>query len=384
MRDKAHLRESDVIYNLCYEARTASRDLARADTAHINDTLYKIATNIRENKSYLLEENKRDLISAKSHRLRESKIDRLTLNEKRIEAMATGCETVADLEDPFGEVLERWHQDNGLEISRVTVPIGVLGMIYESRPNVTIDAAVVALKSRNTIIMRGGSEIYYTASKLHDLIQNALQANEMPGGAVAMVPSRDRALVGRMLQAHEKIDLLIPRGGRSLVERVMQEAYMPVLAHLDGLCHVYIHASADPELARNIVFNAKMRRTGICGATETLLLDKNLDTGTCTRIIGDLLQSGCEVCGDDEARKLDTRITKASEEDWRTEYLEAKISVKFVDDVNDAIAHINYYGSHHTDSIICNDDEAKALFYDRIDSAIVIHNASTQFADGGE
>ena len=384
MRDKPPLKNSDVIYNLCREARTASHALAQNRSEGINAALYQIAANIRNSKSHLLEENKRDLVSAKSRKLHPSKIDRLTLNEKRLEAMAAGCETVAELDDPFGEVLEHWHRDNGLEITRVSVPIGVLGMIYEARPNVTVDAAAIALKSRNAIIMRGGSEMYYTAAALHDLIQNALQAYDMPVAAVAMVPSTDRALVGRMLQAHEAIDLIIPRGGRGLVERVMQEACMPVLAHLDGLCHVFVHESADPDIARTIVSNAKMRRTGICGAAETLLLDRNLNNDTAGHILRDLLRSGCAVCGDEHACQFDNRITRAHEEDWRTEYLDAKISVRFVEDTNEAIGHINHYGSHHTDSIVCQDEETKTLFYDRVDSAIVMHNASTQFADGGE
>lgn len=384
MRDKMQLKDSDTINNLCHEARSASYALAQADDENINATLYRIAANIRRNKSKLLEENKRDLISAKSRNLQDARIDRLTLDDKRLEAMAAGCETVAELDDPFGEVLERWQQDNGLDISRVSVPIGVLGMIYEARPNVTVDAAALALKSRNAIIMRGGSEMYHTGSALHDVIQDALRDNNMPTASVAMVPSTDRALVGRMLQAHEGIDLIIPRGGRGLVERVMQEACMPVLAHLDGLCHVYVHASADPEMAREIVSNAKMRRTGICGAAETLLLDKGLDAETAERIVRDLLRAGCKVCGDPQVCELDNRVTPASQDDWYTEYLDAKISVKFVDDINAAIEHINHFGSHHTDSIICNDDAVKSLFHDRIDSAIVIHNASTQFADGGE
>lgn len=384
VRDKQPLKDSDVIHNLCRKAGEASDILSRSDSENIVSTLYQIATNIRQNKNALLEENKRDLINAKNRKLSQSKIDRLALNEKRLQAMAAGCETVADLTDPRGEVLEHWHQDNGLDISRISVPIGVLGMIYEARPNVTADAAAIALKSRNAIIMRGGSEMYHTATALHNLIQNALQTHGMPTGAVGMVPSTDRALVGRMLQAHEAIDLLIPRGGRGLVERVMKEACMPVLAHLDGLCHVYVHASANPEQARNIVYNAKMRRTAICGAAETLLFDRKLDGGTCERIVRDLLRAGCEVCGDAQARQLDNRITQAGEEDWRTEYLDAKISVKFVSDIHEAITHINHYGSHHTDSIVCRDNAAKALFHERVDSAIVLHNASTQFADGGE
>ena len=384
MRDRANLDNSDIIAGLCGAAQTASCALAQSEDSRINETLYHIAASIRQNKDKLLAENKRDLDNATNLGLSESKIDRLTLNDKRLEAMAAGCETVAELGDPCGEVFEQWQQDNGLDIARVSVPIGVLGMIYEARPNVTIDAAAIALKSRNAIIMRGGSEIYYTASALHALIQNALEANEMPEGAVAMVPSTDRAHVGHMLQAHEHIDLVIPRGGRGLVERVTQEARMPVLAHLDGICHVYVHESAEPEMARSIVYNAKMRRPGICGAAETVLLDKNLGMDSAEHILGDLLDAGCSVCGDAQACKLDNRITQAGEDDWRTEYLEAKISVKFVDDVNAAIAHINHYGSHHTDSIVCQDEAAKSLFYARVDSAIVIHNASTQFADGGE
>ena len=286
------------------------------------------------------------------------------------------------LECPVGIVLETTTRPNGLVIEKVSVPIGVLGMIYESRPNVTIDAAALCLKSQNSVILRGGSESFHSSQKLHALVQQALEQNNLPKDIVSMVPSTDRALVGAMLQAHKFIDVMIPRGGKGLTGRVMNEATMPVFAHLEGNCHIYVHKSANPALAVEVILNAKLRRTGICGAVESLLFDASLPQTTAQAIVKALLDKGCSILGDETTQKLANRITPATEEDWRTEYLDSKISCKYVADINTAINHINQYGSHHTDGIIAEDKEAVQDFQNRVDSAIVMHNTSTQFADG--
>jgi glutamate-5-semialdehyde dehydrogenase len=298
--------------------------------------------------------------------------------------MANSVIDIAKLDDPVGTVLETMQRPNGLIIEKVSVPIGVLGMIYESRPNVTIDAAALCLKSRNAVILRGGSESFHTSTFLHGIVQDVLKDHNLPAAAVSMVPSTDRALVGEMLQAHKYIDVIIPRGGKGLTGRVMAEAKMPVFAHLDGNCHVYIHRSAHEAMTLKVVKNAKLRRTGICGAAESLLFDKSFKKETAQAVLKMLLDEGVEIVGDDLAQKLDTRIQLAREDDWGTEYLDKKISCKFVEDCDEAIDHINRYGSHHTDAILAEDTQAVREFQNRIDSAIVIHNASTQFADGGE
>ncbi len=383
-RSLAPILHDTLIDELGQETKEASKILAQVDTALINKVLADIAEGLRSHKKDILEANRNDVMEAKTRRLSDALIDRLTLNDGRIEAMAGGIEEIIKLDDPVGKILSTTKRPNGLQIDKVCVPIGVLGMIYESRPNVTIDASGLCLKSHNAVILRGGSESLNSSLELHEIIQDALNENDLPEACVSMIPVADRSAVGALLQANEYIDVMIPRGGHGLIERVMREARMPVFAHLDGICHTYIHHSAKPEIAREVTVNAKMRRTGVCGATETLLLDSKLDTNIAKSVLKALLDTGCDLVGDDLTCALVPGMTHATENDWSTEYLDAKLSVRMVQSVGEAISHINTYGSHHTDSILAEDKEAVDEFLRKVDSAIVMHNTSTQFADGGE
>lgn len=365
-------------------ARAAVHALSQATTDQKNAALTAAAQALRDRSAELLVANERDMTAATERKIAASLLDRLKLDEGRIEAMATGLEQIAALPDPVGEVLSSWDRPNGLEISRVRVPLGVIGIIYESRPNVTADAGGLCLKSGNAAILRGGSESFHSSGAIRDCLQEGLKAAGLPEGAIQLVPTTDRAAVGEMLTMTDFIDIIVPRGGKSLIERVQQESKIPVIAHLEGLCHTYIDGASDPDMARDIVLNAKMRRTGICGATETLLVDRQVAGDTLPQIIDALSASGCELRGDDATQALDNRIGAATEEDWRTEYLEPILSIRQVDGIDGAIDHINTYGSHHTDSIVTNDASKAELFLNAVDSAIVMHNASTQFADGGE
>jgi len=312
-------------------------------------------------------------------------LDRLMLDDKRVEAMAKGLEDIAALPDPVGRELARWTRPNGLDIARIATPIGVIAIIYESRPNVTADAAALCLKSGNAVILRGGSESAKSSAAILAALRDGLAAANLPAAAIQLVPTNDRAAVGLLLQGLSgSVDLIIPRGGKSLVARVQNEARVPVLAHLEGICHTYIHADADPEKARAVTVNAKMRRTGICGATETLLIDRSVAPALVVQILDDLAAKGCEIRADDAVWALYPAAKPATEEDWRTEYLDAIISVKLVDGVEAAIAHIETYGSHHTEAIVTEDRLAAERFLEGVDSAILLWNASTQFADGGE
>jgi glutamate-5-semialdehyde dehydrogenase len=311
-------------------------------------------------------------------------LDRLELNAERIKAMAESLRQVAELPDPVGKILAQWTRPNGLKISRVSVPLGVIGIIYESRPNVTADAAGLALKSGNSAILRPGSDSFESSSAIMAALKIGLKGAGLPENALQLVPTKDRAAVGLMLKLHEYIDIIVPRGGKELIKRVMAESRIPVIQHLDGNCHSYVHEGADLQKAVKIVVNAKMRRCGICGATESLLVDEKIAGKFIPLITGELSKMGCEIRGDAKSQSLDKRIIPATEEDWSTEYLDAIISVKTVKNLDEAITHINRYGSHHTDSIITEDNAAAREFLQKIDSAIVIHNASTQFADGGE
>lgn len=360
--------------------RAAAQALSRVEDAQLDDALRAMATAVRDNSAVILEANRIDLENAKG--LNAAMIDRLSLNDQKIEAMAASLEDIAMLKHPAGKILETWQRPNGLIIEKVAVPIGVLGLIYESRPNVTMDAAALCLKSRNAVILRGGSEALKTNKALHALVVEALEGCSIPAAAVTFIDTPDRAVVSEMLGASDVIDVLIPRGGKGLTGRVMAEAKMPVFAHLDGNCHVYIHESANPEIALSITLNAKLRRTGICGAAESLLIDRNFTHAP--DVIKALLNEGCDIVGDAWAQGVDKRVTPAADQDWAQEYLDKKISVKRVEGVDEAAAHINRYGSHHTDAIIATDKEAVAQFTRDVDSAIVLHNASTQFADGGE
>jgi len=374
----------DIVRELGHSCKDASRVLARASETEINKILNTLAQNLRENISAIIDANQKDLSAGQQKGLNAALLDRLALDEERIEAMATGIEAIASLPDPAGRVLWETERPNGLNIQRVAVPIGVLGMIYESRPNVTIDAAALCLKSRNAVILRGGSESLQSSLALHALIQETLKEHNLPESAVSMIPIADRDAVGEMLRAHQFIDVMIPRGGKSLVERVQNEARMPVFSHLDGVCHIYIHPSVKPDTAVEVPFNAKLRRTGICGAMETLLLDQRLAPEIAKATLGKLLDGGCVIVGDKMAQALDPRIGQAGSEDWSTEYLESKLSCAVVNGVEEAVTHINTYGSHHTDSILAEDAETATYFLNNVDSGIVMQNASTQFADGGE
>ena len=365
-------------------ARAAGTALGGASTEAKNTALLAAAAEIRARAGDILEANATDMRVARDSGLGAARLDRLALDETRIEGVATGLEEVAALADPVGDVIAEWTRPNGLRISRVRVPLGVIGIIYESRPNVTADAGALSLKSGNAAILRSGSESHRSSRAIHACLRRGLAAGGLPETAIQLVPTSDRAAVGALLRLHDHIDVIVPRGGRSLIERVFEESRMPVIAHLDGLCHVYVHRDADPEMARNIVLNAKMRRTGVCGAAETLLVDKAVAETHLPPIVDDLIGAGCEVRGDDSARALDHRVTAAAADDWTTEYLDAVISVRVVEDLDAAIRHIETYGSRHTESIVTGNDAAAERFLKEVDSAILLRNASTQFADGGE
>jgi len=366
-------------------AREAARAVREADDATKTKALMQAARSIRARKAEILAANARDLEAAKANNMPASMQDRLVLNEARIEAMAKAIEEVAGQADPNGRELARWTRPNGLDIARVATPIGVIGIIYESRPNVTADAGAIALKAGNVAILRGGSDSLHSASAIHAAMVEGLKAAGLPESAIQYIRNTDRAAVGMMLEGlNGAIDLIIPRGGKGLTGRVMREARVPVLAHLEGLCHVYVHAAADLEMARKVVLNAKMRRTSVCGAAETLLLDRAVLKSHGLPILEDLAQAGCEIRGDEAVRAIFAGAKPATEEDWRTEYLDAIIAVRVVDGLEAAIQHIEHYGSHHTDSILTDDEQAAEIFLGALDSAIVLWNASTQFADGGE
>ncbi|MDH3861279.1 MAG: glutamate-5-semialdehyde dehydrogenase [Gammaproteobacteria bacterium] len=366
-------------------ARAAATDLATTSGDQRNAALAAAAVALRRGSTAILAANEKDMAAAKERGLGGSMLDRLLLDEDRVEAMASGIETIIGLRDPVGRILEEWERPNGLRIQRVAVPLGVIGIIYESRPNVTADAAALCIKSGNAVILRGGSESFHSSTAIYECLREGLEAAGLPGSAVQMVPTTDRAAVGFLLSSmSEWVDVVVPRGGKSLIKRVQDEARVPVIGHLEGICHVYLHAGADSDMARDVVLNAKMRRTGICGAAETLLVDKAV-ADTLVPLVGDaLLASGCEIRGDGKVRSLLAQAREATEEDWSTEYLDAVISIRVVDDIDAAISHIRRYGSGHTESIITDDAEAAETFFREVDSAIVLQNASTQFADGGE
>ncbi len=363
-------------------ARAAATTLATMSTATKSAALRIAARAIRDDAGVILAANARDMAAADAAGLSGAMLDRLRLDAARLEAMAAGVEAVAGLADPVGDVIDRSERPNGLHLSRVRVPIGVIGIIYESRPNVTADAGALAVMAGNAAILRGGSEAIRSNRAIHAALDRGLRDGGLPEGAVQLVPTTDRAAVGAMLTAEGLIDLIVPRGGKSLVARVQAEARVPVLAHLDGLNHSYVDGAADPAMAQAVVVNAKLRRTGVCGATETLLIDRAYADPQ--PILTGLIAAGCELRGDAEVRALHPDIVEADADDWDTEYLDAILSVKLVDGVDNAIAHIAAHGSHHTDAIITDDAATAEHFLARVDSAIVMWNASTQFADGGE
>jgi glutamate-5-semialdehyde dehydrogenase len=366
-------------------ARAAAAALACADTAAKNMALLTAAESIESSSAIILSANKLDMEAAVKQGLSGSMLDRLLLNEDRIKAMAGGLRAIAELDDPINDVIAEWDRPNGLRIQRVRIPLGVIGIIYESRPNVTADAGALCLKSGNAVILRGGSESFHSSTAIHACLQEGLCAAGLPEAAIQMVATTSRDAVGFMLSSMQQfVDVIVPRGGKSLIARVQADARVPVIGHLEGLCHVYVDASADITMATEIVLNAKMRRTGICGAAETLLIDRKA-LATHYPVIAEALHAaGCEVRGDADICAADSRAVVATDEDWSTEYLEAILAVKAVDGIDAAIEHIQHYGSGHTECVIAEDAVVAERFFHNLDSAILLHNASTQFADGGE
>jgi glutamate-5-semialdehyde dehydrogenase len=367
------------------KARKAATTLANASTKQKDAALLAAAMCVRANVDDILAANELDVADARKNGLTPAMIDRLTLDTKRVEAIAKAIEEVAALPDPVGSKITEWDRPNGLHIERVRVPLGVIGIIYESRPNVTADAGALCLKAGNAAVLRGGSEASRSNKAIHQSLVEGILASNLPEASIQLVPVTDRGAVGEMLRGlGGNLDVIVPRGGKSLVARVQEEARVPVFAHLEGICHVYVDGEADLAMARDVVVNAKLRRTGICGAAETLLVDEACASTHLAPIVQALLEGGCEVRGDEATQKVDARVKPATEEDWRTEYLDAIISVRVVKGVGEAIAHISNYGSHHTDSIVTANTRTAERFLNEVDSAIVLHNASTQFADGGE
>ena len=376
---------TDIMQGLGSRARKAARALANAPTEQKNKALREAASAIREQVAEILAANARDIEKGEADGMTRAFLDRLTLTDERIEAIASGLDAIVTLPDPVGSVITSWDRPNGLKIERVRTPLGVIGVIYESRPNVTADAGALCLKAGNAAILRGGSDSYHSSRAIHACLVKGLQAAGLPSDAIQIVPTTDRAAVGEMLKGlGGTIDVIVPRGGKGLVGRVQEEARVPVFSHLEGICHLYIDEAADPEKAVAIAVNAKMRRTGICGAAETILINRDLADTTGKAILEALSAAGCTIRGSEEIRALFPAAELANEEDWSTEYLAPIISAKLVGDVNEAIDHIARYSSSHTESIITEDGRTAAQFLKEVDSAIVMHNASTQFADGGE
>ena len=368
-----------------HRARAAARILALASAEQKNQALHLMAGAIRAQSGAILTANAEDIAEAKSSGLTGAFLDRLSLDAKRVEAIAEGIDVVRALKDPVGVVTESWSRPNGMRIERVRVPLGVIGIVYESRPNVTADAGALCLKAGNAAILRGGSDSMRSSRAILVALGEGLRAAGLPEAAIQLVPTRDRAAVGLMLSGLDgNIDVIVPRGGKGLVARVQAEARVPVFAHLEGVCHVYIHEAAALDMARKIVLNAKMRRTGVCGAAETLLVDRACAPTHLKPLIEMLIDAGCEIRGDQSTLAVDKRVKPAVDDDWGTEYLDAVIAAKVVEDLSAAIEHIERYGSHHTDAIVTDDQAAAERFLREVDSAIVLHNASTQFADGGE
>jgi len=367
------------------KGRSAARALALASTAQKDRALECMAAAVRAQKTRILAANAEDVTDAKAAGLSGAALDRLTLDATRVEAIAVAIEAVRALNDPVDTVTASWTRPNGMIIERVRVPLGVIGIIYESRPNVTADAGALCLKSGNAAILRGGSDSTRSSRAIHAALQDGLREAGLPEAAIQLVPTRDRAAVGMMLNGlNGNIDVIVPRGGKSLVARVQAEARLPVFAHLEGVCHVYVDKAASLAMAQKIVLNAKMRRTGVCGAAETLLVDRAAAPTMLKPLVEMLIDAGCEIRGDKATQAVDKRVKPVTEEDWGTEYLDAIIAAGVVDGVDAAIAHIERYGSHHTDAIITADEATAEKFLREVDSAIVLHNASTQFADGGE
>jgi len=366
-------------------ARASAMTLATTTGELRNAALAAAAAILRERSSEIVSANAQDMAAARERGLSGAMLDRLLLDDERVAAMASGIEAIIGLRDPIGRILEEWERPNGLRIQRVAVPLGVIGIIYESRPNVTADAAALCVKSGNAVILRGGSESFRSSMAIYECLRDGLVSAGLPAEAVQMVPTTDRAAVGFLLSSMaEWVDVVVPRGGKNLIKRVQDEARVPVIGHLEGICHVYLHAGADVDMARDVVLNAKMRRTGICGAAETVLVDSAAANVLLPVVCDALQEAGCAIRGDDKVTAIVAQATPATDEDWSTEYLDAIVSIRVVDDIEQAIDHIRRYGSGHTESIVTGDTEAAEQFFREVDSAIVLQNASTQFADGGE
>jgi glutamate-5-semialdehyde dehydrogenase len=371
--------------DLAARAKAAARVLSLAPAEQKNRALEAMERAIRANAAAILAANAEDVAEARASGMTGAFLDRLTLTQARIDAMADGIATVRAIPDPVGVVTESWQRPNGMTIERVRVPLGVVAVIFESRPNVAADAGVLCLKSGNAVILRGGSDSFRSCRAIHQCLVQGLREANLPEAAITLVPTRDRAAVGLLLGGlNGAIDVIVPRGGKSLVARVEAEARVPVFAHLEGVNHVYVDRSADLDMAKSIVLNAKMRRVGVCGAAETLLVDRASAASTLKPLVSMLIDAGCEVRGDETVQRTDARVKPATDEDWDAEYLDAVIAARVVDGVDEAIAHIHNHGSHHTDAIVAEDARAAEKFLSEVDSAIVLHNASTQFADGGE
>ena len=373
----------EMMHSLGRNAGEAARFLATASTEAKNKALKEAARLMRQESDALLEANKKDMDALPSDTSKAMR-DRLLLTPERIEAIAKGLEDVAALPDPVGRVLASWERPNGLKISRVATPLGVIGVIYESRPNVTADAGALCFKSGNAVILRGGSDSFHSSAKITEIMHEGLRLAGLPETCIQSVPTADRAAVGEMLKMDEYIDVIVPRGGKSLIQRITEESRIPLFKHLNGICHTYIHSAADLKKAKDIVLNAKMRRTGTCNSTETLLVDESVLHTILPEVLDTLIKAGCEIRGDEKVQALDNRVVPAVEEDWDTEYLDSILSVKSVKDIDEAVAHIAAHSSHHTESIITEDKSAAERFLNEVDSAVVMHNASTQFCDGGQ
>jgi glutamate-5-semialdehyde dehydrogenase len=376
---------ADLMQGIGRAARDAALVLALAPTEQKNRALQAAVAALRGRRLEILAANEADVAESVGRGASGALLDRLRLNDQRVEAMAQGLDDIERLQDPVGKLMAQWPRPNGMRIQRVSVPLGVIGIIYESRPNVTADAGALCLKSGNAVILRGGSESARSSAAIHACLGLGLEAAGLPRSCIQLVPTTDRAAVGHMLaDMADSIDVIVPRGGKSLIARVRQEARVPVIGHLEGVCHVYVDGGANLEMAKSIVLNAKMRRTGVCGSAETLLVDRSCAATHLAPLIDALLDAGCEVRGDEASARVDARVKSATEQDWYAEYLDAIIAVRVVDDVDAAIAHIRRYGSQHTECIVTDDAAAAERFLARVDSAIVLHNASTQYADGGE
>ena len=384
----SNLNESDTIASIMQDmgrrAKEAAKSLAVASTDAKNSALRNAAAALRGRSAEILAANSTDMTAATEKGISAALLDRLELDEERIGTMAASLDAIADLADPIGDIMAQWDRPNGLEISRVRVPLGVIGIIYESRPNVTADAGSLCLKAGNACILRGGSESYHSSRAIWSCLQEGLVGAGLSADAIQMIPTSDRAAVGELLTLSEFVDVIVPRGSYKLIERVQKESRIPVFSHLDGLVHIYIDEDSDPAKASDIVLNSKMRRVSVCGALETLLVQKSVATSQLPAILDKLIDAGCEIRGDDDVRALDPRVIRATEADWQTEYLEPILSIKTVENLQAAMDHIAHYGSHHTDCIITENADTAKTFLNVVDSAILLQNASTQFADGGE